>query len=445
MSKCIKIAGFDELYDYHIRKRCSEHDEIFFRARLRESQSRELEKLEKKMIKAYLVDENSDDGEERIEKNVFLGNVSRIGMKLKNSWYCDITAHSFSQLLDREPKRRIFQDQEKTLLEIIKAICKDYSGIVLKDQGADQISVPDPVVQYQETDWQFLVRITKKYGLDIAVDQDDATVNEGTLWVGKIDRKAKEISEDMLVEKMYSKEGITYKCISTDILEIGDRILFNNIEYGVIGCDFYLENNTLIRKYTFSSYTAREKRCPDLKGLMLKGKVTALEGEGTDKGQIQVKFDLEEGEAQKPVWIDWAVSFCDDNTGLYNMPSIGEKVLVHVLDDDGTELVAASGLRSSFVDTELKVTDKLFRVGNKQVLINDDRISVKNEHAAVLLENEKITIQTEKGSWVLDADGLSIDTNGKPVKIKSGEIKIEGDKMSVSCSSINLKGKVNVT
>lgn len=452
MSRRIRIADFEEIYNFHIRKRCSGHDKIVFQARLTERQSEEWKNLVNKVIRADFIKEGSKEEQESVEKNVFLGNVHAININYTNSWFCDVSAYSFSALMDKEPKNRIFQDTEKNLLDILKKVCGDYSGIVLKEQGTEQISVPAPVIQYQETDWHFLVRITKKYGLEIVANQDDTNVNEGTLWIGKIDRKAKKISEDTIVEKSYSKNGIIYKCILMDVLDIGDKVSLHNREYRITGCDFYLEDNALIRKYTFCEDKTKKEISPKLEGLILKAEVIALEGDGKDNGQVQLKFDMEEEKAKTPLWIDWAVSFSDDNTGIYNMPSIGEKVLVYIMNGDGTELVAKGNLRTSSVDKDLKVTDKLLRVGEKQILLDDRQISIKNKNTIVTIEEEKITIQTEKANWILDTSGLSIDTNGKPVDIKSGNVKIDGDNIEISCkrvdiksNSINLKGIVKVT
>lgn len=452
MSKYIKITDFGEVYDFHIKKRRFAHDEISFRARLTENQSKEWGNLSRKVIRADVVEDSHNQDQEIVEKNVFLGNVHTINMNLKASWFCDITAYSFSVLMDKEPKSRIFQNCGKNLLDILKDVCREYKGIVIKDQGVNKISVPDPIIQYQETDWHFLLRMTKKYGLDIVVSQDDENVNEGTLWIGNIDRRPKEISDNMLVGKTYSEKGMTYKCNTTDIFDVGDNVLYHGKEYKIISCDFYLDHNALIREYTFCSEADREEICPWLRGLILKAEVLALEGAGKNQGQIQVKFDLEKDNPRDPVWIDWVTPFCDGNTGIYNMPAVGETVLIRAMNEDGTELIAENNLRTTQIDQELHVTDKLLRVGDKQILFNDEQISIKNKSTSVILENENVTIHTETGSWILNADGLSIDIDGKPVNIKSDDVKIDGNNIDVSCKKINvisddinLKGMVKVT
>ena len=460
MGKYIRIQDFHEIYKYHIIKRCFEHDEISFYARLTKEESREWDRLQTKPIRADIIEGKNNRDQGAYDRNLFIGSVDSFELSYDNSWYCDVTAKSFSASMDLETKSRIFQDPEKTLYSIIKTICDEYENVILKEDGTENISVPDPVIQYEETDWQFLLRLAAKYGFYVIVDADEDNAAEGMLWFGGINRKTINLDSVFMTKKIYSKTGNIFKFRSQEIFEIGDKVCLNGTEYQIIQCDFYMENCAFVREYTISQNAFKSMEAPDLNGIVLMGTVKNLEGEGAKKGQIQVSFDLEKDEPFNYLWIDWATSYGDKNAGIYDMPSVGELVCIHVLDASATRLLAERSIRSTDLDRELKVTDKLIRVGDKEILIADEKLIIKNNKSVITLEGEKINIQTVNGSLDVSADGmdvkseaLMINTNGKDVTLdggkvsmnngdvtmKTGKVTLNGDDITLTCGDVTVK------
>ena len=220
-----------------------------------------------------------------------------------------------------------------------------------------------------------------------------------------------------------------------------------------------MKNQALIREYKVSACVEKEITPMDFEGIVIPAEVVSLEGDGKSKGQIQVKFDWEESVSEDMIWIDWLTSYCDDSVGVYNMPAIGEKILVTILDSNGTNMIAHSCMRKSEIDQEIKVTDKIIRVGEKEIQIKDDVILVKNKNSTITVESEKLSIETEEGNWKLTNGKSTIETDGEKIKIdctkveiESTEVKIKGNqevtisgkKTTIESPSIELKGMVEV-
>lgn len=451
MSKVIRFSDFDEVYEYRIAQKRSGHSTLFLKTRIEEEKFKKVDGIIGRVIKADVFEEECNEEELKHEKNIFLGTIDSVQIDFRDNGYCEIGAKSFSKVLDLEPKKRIFQNQKKTLLDIIRTVCS-YDGIVLKGDSAEEKSVPSPVIQYNETDWQFLLRICKQYGYSITINHDFDNENEGTVWIGNIERKPIEISFEQVISKSYEEDAVYIKFQDKNIYEVGDSITLNNKKYYICSCDFYMENWMFIREYVMTDYSEEFETVMNLEGLVISAEVVTLEGEGKEKGQIQVKFDWEKSLSENPIWIDWLTSYCDESVGIYNMPAIGEKVLITLLDSNGLCMVAHNCLRKSDIDNELKVTDKIVRIGEKEILINEDAILINNKNSKITIESEKVTIETPNGNWKLtnekgtiETDGDNIRIEGSNIEIKSGkEVIISGEKTTIESSSIVLKGMVEV-
>lgn len=119
--------------------------------------------------KEFTVRVGQEDGS---DKYLFRGIVQEAEIinegKLKK---LTVWAASHTARLDVDKKLRAFQDVEKTYQTVTSYIVSQYSekiGIiyVLETKG----TLPELMVQYRETDWEFLKRLASKLGLALAAD-----------------------------------------------------------------------------------------------------------------------------------------------------------------------------------------------------------------------------------------------------------------------------------
>ena len=86
----------------------------------------------------------------------------------------EITAISKSVLLDRIPRYRSFQDPTLTYSAIAEEINKNYgaNGEKMISVREDMKEVPRMIIQYNETDWEYLKRIASYTGQSVMAYSD---------------------------------------------------------------------------------------------------------------------------------------------------------------------------------------------------------------------------------------------------------------------------------
>lgn len=107
--------------------------------------------------------------EEKKEELIFLtGHIlnSILYNSGKNRYFFKIEATSLSEKMDRVKKYRAFQKIELTYEEVIKQIFDDYPNIpYLLNSDKLKETIKAPLIQFKETDWEFLVRVLSRVGL----------------------------------------------------------------------------------------------------------------------------------------------------------------------------------------------------------------------------------------------------------------------------------------
>ena len=86
--------------------------------------------------------------------------------------YLKLTLISQSVKMDQERKTRSFQNNGTMISEIIEYVCKDYNAVVTIN-GTDK-KMDEMVVQYQETDWEFIKRLASQMNQQIIVHSNYA-------------------------------------------------------------------------------------------------------------------------------------------------------------------------------------------------------------------------------------------------------------------------------
>ena len=98
---------------------------------------------------------------------MFKGVVTDIEVKaVRGIFYVTIDGISNTFNLDLKIKRRSFQDKNMAYTSLIKEVIKDYPGADYIDVAAKSKKIEKFIIQYDETDWQYL----KTYGIIYSCD-----------------------------------------------------------------------------------------------------------------------------------------------------------------------------------------------------------------------------------------------------------------------------------
>lgn len=245
-----------------------------------------------KSIGMELIDENGES------TSLFQGVIRNIQI-YRNGRYREVSIQAVTGtwFMDIEKKSRSFQDTAMTYAEIVKTVIQDTKGsAVITSEGRQEIG--KPLIQYQETDWNFIRRLA---GLAGAAVIPDRVTGQPMFWFGMRKGKRKDgltgIISRTIIHDRYEKENhnkignMSYIFQGTPGMEIGDELTINSRKWAVYRIHGKLIAGEVVYNYWlgspdmgvqepfYNSYNA---------GMCLRGVV-----EETDCEQVSLKLDLD--------------------------------------------------------------------------------------------------------------------------------------------------------
>lgn len=284
-----------------------------------------------------------------------------------------LTLHAISGtwLMDVEKKSRSFQDVSRTYKEIVQQIVSEQTDAAMIWNCEDR-PIEKPLIQYQETDWQFVKRIISHLHNTLVpeVGRRGARFYVG-LPVGSQKDFEEESSYQIRLQKNYfdarignqghpreSKHSyLYYKIKSMENLQIGDLLNFKGKDVSICAKSAALSNGILEYTYKLSGerYFERvEYYNSAIKGVSFVG--TVLE---TQKEVLKLHLEMDKTQDAKAAYpYSWRPM-----TGnlLYSMPEKGTKVSLYMQDEDERNAICIYSIRENGdTDSVLADTDKRY-------------------------------------------------------------------------------------
>ena len=255
-------------------------------------------------------------------------------------------------VLDDKRECRSFQDVSMTYADVIRAVLSrtERSAVIMSDLAGQRIQ--KPFIQYQETDWEFLKRISSH--LDGCIIPDVVT-GYANLWFGmKKETKPATLNEDIYKAGFSGKfhdrtdlpassrsDFFYYIVSSLTNCNLGDNVIFKGRNLRVIRKKTTLSGDRLTYCYTLGNTVLCSNKPyynQTFRGLSLSGTVMDTEGEDVC---LKLDIDGEDGTASYP----WRWSPITGNM-MYCMPQIGTKVQLGFDGCDEREAFAYTSIRS---------------------------------------------------------------------------------------------------
>lgn len=238
-------------------------------------------------------------------------------------------AVSATSQLDRHPVSRSFQDPSKTYGEIVKQAVQAEGGEVIRNRETDK-ETGSPVIQYEETTWEFAKRQGRRFGIPVIPDIE---TGEPNLWFGM--RNGKEVPQlsetqcGIRLRPMGKQRGMLLKAEGRDFYKIGDRMTFLGQKTVIAGVEGRYDHGELTFIYTLKD-TAEKNHNQELgchpAGLGLWGTVSEVK-----EDRIKLALDLDDGEETGEYFYPW---YPDTGNGIYAMPEKGAKALLYFFGAD---------------------------------------------------------------------------------------------------------------
>ena len=361
---------------------------------------------------------------------IFSGLVERVKLvRRDNIDYVEVEVVSGTILMDREKKKRSFQDVNKTYEDIVKEVVSEYKdGATICTVGLEE-KIGVPLIQYNETDWEFLKRISSHFE---SVIVPEVTQSMPRVWFGfpntintvEVDKEEYSYGQSEDYFKMggifsdYEPEDFRYVEVKGyDTFELGDFTVFDGQGYVLYERKGKMDRGELIFTYRFGAEGHRhEPRYynEQISGMSLLGEVSK-----TDKETVGVKLDIDNGKGGEYLY-DWRP---ETGNMMYCMPQVGTKVSLYFPGVDEREAIVVNCFRTNGDSCE-KMKDP------------SKRAFATEHNKELTLYPKEMGISSGSGSSILISDEKGIDFNSKK------SIRIIGSEINFSAPIINIKASI---
>ena len=325
---------------------------------------------------------------------LFSGVVENVELEIKNSiYYARIKSASATILMDRVRKKRSFQSVGSTYEEIVDSIVREYkNGATICTVGSEE-SIVKPLIQYNETDWEFLKRLASHFD---SVIVPEITQMMPRVWFGfpntinmvEIDEYEYIYGQDTGYYEIggmfssYSPEDFRYiEVKGYNVFELGDFTVFNGQGYVLYEIKGKMDKGELIFTYRFGAEGNKKSKKfynDRISGMSLLGEVSK-----TDKERIGIKLDIDNGSGGEYLY-DWVP---ETGNMMYCMPQVGTKVSLYFKNSDEREAVVVNCIRTNGDSCE-KMKDPSKRAfateHNKELKLYPNEIGISSDNGSFI-------------------------------------------------------------
>lgn len=370
-----------------------------------------------------------EDGEE--EQVLFNGLIEEVHLNMDGMLYeIELTAHSFTWLLDQGQKFSTFQNVEQTFKELVREVIASYGdAAVICPLGGETIG--KMMVQYKETDWEFLKRMASQVQSVLVAE---GCLNKPAFYFGMRDgKKDLELSvKSCVIRDCVTEEGKyrEYELEADQAADIGDKVIYQNMRMQIYEVKIRLINQEIKFHYRLRA-SGKCKKAPydnlHLAGVSLSGSVVKVK-----KEKLRISIPGDRGKETEKWWFDYATVYSSpDGGGWYCMPETGDEVRLYFPDEKAEHAYVLNGIHMEN-SMERKDPDcKYIRTKrNQEISFSPNQIKITNNRGmSIVLDDKKgIEIKSDK-DIILDA--------GRAIDIKSGGLVLVKGKSAVILKQSN--------
>ncbi|MDR5585847.1 late control protein D [Clostridium aquiflavi] len=400
-------------------------------------------------------------------ETLFYGIVTNIEVEVIDEVYTiKIEAKSMTYLMDIQVKSRSFQDTSLSVQSLMKLVMDGYKN------SSYLLNIPNEkigelIVQYEETDWQFLKRIVSKYnqGLLPVANFNYITFIAGAenqyknLQLSKIQYDMyKDLEEYDYMLQNYLNDAneidyLTYKIMDYPILNLGDYMDLDNKTLYVYECVYEIKNGILENTYKLRMQSGlRQRKIYNTKiiGSSIQGKIIAVKND-----VVQIHLEIDDCKSNDVYWFDFStMSASSDGSGWYCMPEVGDSIRVYFPTKDEDEAFAVSSV-SNYEQGADEAEDRMGNPDNKYLrtannkevkltpdgvfiscdggqadlaLKSDGTLNIVSQNNINITAKNNMKIEAEKSFKMTSGQGIyiSCDKNGGIDFDEGGQIKEKG-------------------
>lgn len=437
----IKLEGFKELYKCskcNMINKPGEHPVIEIQGEISKEYnvSDIIKRLQNQLIK---VKNRASSGE---YVTIFCGYIDEVEVNesYEDSYNVMIKLISSSCKVDHKKYYRSYQDVQKNHKDIILQVANDLTYANVQCDFHKDKPIGMPLIQYYETNWEFMKRVASECNEAILVDERSEILrivigakkkaSKGTI---KSSRYSMGVSDSYFKKKAFAnnidKFNFSYVEVETkDIYSVGDTVTFDGHTYLICEKRSRLDGTELLFKYILASEEYLYQK--EYNNLLLAGCTILGTVEKTSNETLELNLELQDENNNSTKYpYEWV-----PETGnlMYCMPKVGTKVSLYFASASEKSAKAINCIRtnaSSSGDGIYKKEEKTFATehDNGMVLAPD----------FLLIATQQVNEKTNQLMMVDDEGALAVTKN--KIVFNAG--------VGIGCNTnnlfINAKGKIN--
>ncbi|WP_304178965.1 hypothetical protein [Leptotrichia trevisanii] len=356
--------------EFVLNENINEHQKLEMQLEMDDEQRKNLERIIEKEDVGIEIE--LAEASENVKRKVFSGIVDYFEILDYGSYGCRILMKAFSKsvLFDRknEKKYRVFQDRNLMFSDIIDEINKDYAEKKLEIKYSDiaKKQIGTLIVQFDETDWEFLVRLAShlKTGMFVV---EQGIILFGMVEMGEVKKENKYFSDYSLVRDY---KNLYYKVQSNKVINLGDTVSIsknagenegnnedssvNKGNFSVLKTRIFLKDFILKSEFLatdMSSYHIFKKYNEKIKGCRIEANVERVFEDG-GIAKMEVKFgeglkkivqERSNDKSNDKAYDDYGIKrfplsyqtfYSQTNTGFFCTPEVNDTVEVYFPNED---------------------------------------------------------------------------------------------------------------
>lgn len=334
----------EQLLDVRIDHQINEHSTFYFKALLPDEKKDSYVKNNRQGSNVSLMVKGSD-GKSDI---LFQGMVQDVEVKaIEGSYYIEVYAISHSYLLDVEKKSRTFQNKQMSYSELAKQVAADYADAMVYDVVTQGASIGQLIVQYNETDWEFLKRLASHFHTGLV---NDVHFAQPRCYFGVPNSRKRTLEAFHYSVKQnagkyltLSKNGISglqeqdfiYYQVETNLpANIGDEVQFQGQTLYVYQIKGRMEKGIFLHHLTLTTQKGMSQPYQwhdRIAGCSLNANIVEIQND-----QVKVSVEVDEVSGHSPGELCFfpysTIYSSQDGSGWYCMPEIGDHVRIYFPD-----------------------------------------------------------------------------------------------------------------
>lgn len=394
---------------------------------------------EETQVKVFIKDEKGS------RHALFRGIALDVKVKTVNGVsYMTVEAVSHTYQLDMKRRKRSFQNPHLTYTELIKSIVAEYGKEAdVLDVVSSGKAIGTFVMQYDETDWEFLKRLASHfysplipavgYGVPKFYFGMPMGLSKGELQVYNYKAVKRVATYQTAVENripgVRNEDFLQYEVEAEKLMEPGHEVIFQGRQWMVAEAVSELQQGLLKHSYKLSPRSGlRPIKMYNraIIGASIHGKVLAVR-----KDKVQVKLDMDEQiDPATDFWFPYSTIYASEGqTGWYCMPEVGDQLRIYFpsyKEEEGYAISSVKRTTPAVASTKSQTFESA--TSRKATLTAEPKNSIDRED--VMADPAVKTLQTKYGKKiVLAPDHILISSGGMSIIISDSEgITIQSDK-----------------